>query len=427
MDMMKRIIVVAAMLLLLAALFGCGNSARVAAPPEQNVSVAETIDGVVFLDGSMSMQGFVNFPAATEYVDAIKNIEQALTLGWKNENLAYYRFGDRLQHIDDEDRLRFAGYGFYGDLQTRLDVMVNDSDKEKLNFIVSDFLQTDQDFQKLVTAVKKNYFANGKGAALIGVKGRFKGAVYDIGLAKEQFYYYSGDDKGRFRPFYILVLGEQREVERFCRYYDQALAKDIDRKVICLTDDLGGGKLEAEAVDYSKLDSIKTYAAVDDILAAGSAVPQYTLKSRPGSVYLRYDLTQGSPMVDDVQIKTALELWQEQQQGFKKMMAVTAAKAEADVRSDGFAVRIDFRPEVLPESGVYRFGLFLKPDMDSYKTMQAGLLDDWTMEDSFEISSGGVFQIDTTLELKKFIRNLSEVAYVSLHPHYKERYVYFRY
>lgn len=118
--------------------------------------------------------------------------------------------------------------------------------------------------------------------------------MYDIGLAKEQFYYYSGDDKGRFRPFYILVLGEQREVERFCRYYDQALAKDIERKVICLTDDLGGGKLEAEAVDSVSLMALRLMRAVDDILAAGSAVPQYTLKSRPGSVYLRYDLTQGS-------------------------------------------------------------------------------------------------------------------------------------
>ncbi len=49
------------------------------------------------------------------------------------------------------------------------------------------------------------------------------------------------------------------------------------------------------------------------------------------------------------------------------------------------------------------------------------------MEDSFEVDSKGIFAIDTMLDIKKFIRNLSDVAYVNLHPHYQEAYVYCRY
>lgn len=411
-----------------AVLFGCASSTKITALPEQPpVGDSDTVVGAVYLDGSMSMQGFVNFPTSTEYVDAIKNIEQALTLGWKNEKIAYYRFGDRLARINDDDRLSFAGHQFYGDLLTKLDVMVEEADSQSLSFIVSDFLQSDQDFQKLVTAVKKKYFTADKGAALIGIKGRFKGAVYDIGVNKEKFYYYSGEDKNRFRPFYILVLGDQREVERFCKYYDQSLPKEFDRRIICMTDDLGNGNLVAEAVDYSKPADIKTYAAVDDILPSAVVAPQYQLKSRPGSIYLQYTLPQNGLAASDVQIKSSMDEWQEADKSFKKIMAVTAVKATAEHNNSGFTIRLDLRPEALPHSGIYRYGLLLRPENKEYRELQAAILKDWKMEDSFKTTDGGVFNIDTTLELKKFVRNLADVAYVSLRPHYEESYVYFRY
>ena len=187
-EMMKSMITVAAMLVVLMALLGCGSSVQVAPPPERTVSDNNNIECAVFFDGSMSMQGFVNFPVATEYVDAINNIEQTLTVGWKNENITYYRFGDKVQKIDARERLSFARTDFYGDLLTQLDKIVLATNTRNLNIIVSDFLQTDQDFQKLVTAIKADYLRNGRGAALIGVKSRFKGYVYDVGLNKEQFY-----------------------------------------------------------------------------------------------------------------------------------------------------------------------------------------------------------------------------------------------
>ena len=425
--MMKRIITAAVMLVLLAVFSGCGSSAQVTPPPEPKISDHDTIECAVFLDGSMSMQGFVNFPVVTEYVDAINNIEQALTLGWKNENISWYRFGDRVQRIDERDRLVFARTGFYGDLLTQLDRIVNATNTEQLNVIVSDFLQTDQDFQKLVTALKADCLSNGKGAALIGVKSRFKGYVYDIGLNNEQFYYASGDDKNQFRPFYMLVLGDQRAVERFCRHYEQALADNIDRRIICWTDDLGAGRLEAEPVDYKKLTGIKTYAAVDDILTMNADIPQYELRERGGSVYLLYRLPEGQVWSQKLQTRYQCAQWHEQQREFKKMMPELIAGTETETRGNGISVRLDLQPEVLTSGGIYRLGLFVQPENDSYRQMQAMKLEGWNMEDSFEVDSKGVFQVDTTLDIKKFVRGLSDVAYVNLHPHYQEAYVYCRY
>lgn len=426
-EMMKRMITAAAMLVVLMALLGCGSSVQVAPPPERTVSDNNNIECAVFFDGSMSMQGFVNFPVATEYVDAINNIEQTLTLGWKNENITYYRFGDRIQKIDARDRLMFARSGFYSDLLTQLDEIVHATNNRNLNIIVSDFLQTDQDFQKLVTAIKADYLCNGRGAALIGVKSRFKGYVYDVGLNKEQFYYSSGEEQKNFRPFYLLVLGEQRSVEKFCSYYKQGLANAIDYKLICWIDDLGAGKLETAAVDYKQLAGIKTYAAVDDILAMGAEVPQYELQERQGSVYLLYRLPQSQLLGQELEVKCHYELWNNEDHKFRRTFSELVASSEAEVRSEGVSLRLDLQPGVLQSGGVYRVGLLLQPDSDIYKKLQLSKLDDWKMEDSFEVGGKGSFAIDTMLDIKKFIRNLSDVAYVNLHPHYQEVYVYCRY
>lgn len=425
--MKKRIMAVVTLLFFLAAVLGCYGSVQVASPPEQTVGSNSMIDCAVFLDDSMSMQGFVNFPVPSEYVDAVNNVEQTLTMGWKNESTAYYRFGNSVQRIEGGDRLRFVKTDFYSGLLTQLDRIVRTTNTKKLNVIVSDFLQTDQDFQKLVTVVKTDYLSRGQGAALIGVKSRFKGYVYDVGLNNEQFYYSSGEDKKQFRPVYLLVLGEQYAVQRFCSYYEQALPDGIDSIVICWTADLGGGRLAAEPVNYKGLAGIKTYAAVDDILPPGAQIPQYELRDRTGSVYLLYDLLERPALGQTLQVECKSEVWDEAQGYFRPNMEELVVGTVAETRGGGISVRLDLQPVVLRNGGIYRLCLLIYPDSDTYRQLQTVKLDGWKMEDSFEINSSGVFEIDTTLELKKFVRNLSNVAYNTLHPHYRAAYVYCRY
>ena len=216
-------------------------------------------------------------------------------------------------------------------------------------------------------------------------------------------------------------------MEKFCSYYKQGLANAIDYKLICWIDDLGAGKLETAAVDYKQLAGIKTYAAVDDILAMGAEVPQYELQERQGSVYLLYRLPQSQLLGQELEVKCHYELWNNEDHKFRRTFSELVASSEAEVRSEGVSLRLDLQPGVLQSGGVYRVGLLLQPDSDIYKKLQLSKLDDWKMEDSFEVGSKGSFAIDTMLDIKKFIRNLSDVAYVNLHPHYQEVYVYCRY
>ena len=158
-------------------------------------------------------------------------------------------------------------------------------------------------------------------------------------------------------------------------------------------------------MDYKKLTGIKTYAAVDDILTMNAAIPQYELRERAGSVYLLYSLPDGQVWSQKLQTRYQCEQWHEQQLGFKKMMPELITGTETETRGNGISVRLDLQPEVLTSGGIYRLGLFVQPENDSYRQMQAMELEGWNMEDSFEVDSKGVFQVDTTLDIK----NLSAV------------------
>ena len=58
----------------------------------------------------------------------------------------------------------------------------------------------------------------GLGLAIIAHRAPFSGTVYDVGPTQAHFPWISGNDPSRFRPFYVLVIGQERQV---ARYLDQ--------------------------------------------------------------------------------------------------------------------------------------------------------------------------------------------------------------
>ena len=72
----------------------------VEAPPKISYAKSDAISADIYLDGTTSMYGYVNYPGGTIYADAVKDIDRTITENWKNDSIKYIKFGDNFQEMD---------------------------------------------------------------------------------------------------------------------------------------------------------------------------------------------------------------------------------------------------------------------------------------------------------------------------------------
>ena len=79
-----------ALLLCMLALAGCGaKTAQVAVPEQEAAPVSKKGEVAVYMDSTLSMLGYANFPTDSEYAVALKSIEQALNVAWKESQVQF--------------------------------------------------------------------------------------------------------------------------------------------------------------------------------------------------------------------------------------------------------------------------------------------------------------------------------------------------
>jgi hypothetical protein len=194
--------------------------------PEPELKVVEkaaNVDMDVFIDGTYSMSGFVNYANRTVYGEALKEIERTARGLWKNENITYIKFGDEFQKLSREQFLQCEHTGFYDQKDTSLQNVVDRIDEKKISIIVTDLFQTDQDVENLLLSIKKKGLAVGDSAvAILGMKSQFNGKIYDVGKNKVAFDYVSTNESN-FRPFYFLVFGRDYDVREFILAFRESM------------------------------------------------------------------------------------------------------------------------------------------------------------------------------------------------------------
>ena len=68
---MKKLVLLICFFVLTIALYGCGQtSGKVDKPPIASVKHSKSIDVDIYLDGTYSMSGYVNFSVSTVYIDS---------------------------------------------------------------------------------------------------------------------------------------------------------------------------------------------------------------------------------------------------------------------------------------------------------------------------------------------------------------------
>lgn len=282
---MKRIAIFIILTLFTILLYGCSNNnngGRDIAKPEVTVSgKSDNIDAVIYIDGTFSMAGYVNHEGNSIYSDSLKNIERTITSGWKQEKIQYVKFGDSLQDLSREQFLRSNRVSFYQEKDTSLQKVVEAMDPDKLNIMITDLFQTNQDIDSLIIAMKRACFVDSsRGVALIGIKSQFNGKIYDIGKNMLSVSYTNNNEVDSYRPFYLLVIGKETDVRAFAESYTKNFDDNKLIKMSLLSKHIGTNtKLTAgKAVKNDKKERIANMAQISTILGSHSDILQYRLK-----------------------------------------------------------------------------------------------------------------------------------------------------
>ena len=139
---MKKYLLYLMLLITAFAFFGCSPKKELKkAIPDPEIKVMNKTDKLVmdiYLDGTYSMAGYVNFPSTTVYTNAIKEIERTVSSAWRNEDIQYIRFGDNFEKLSRNQFLGFDKISFYDQKDTSLQKVVDSMDGNKINVIVTE-------------------------------------------------------------------------------------------------------------------------------------------------------------------------------------------------------------------------------------------------------------------------------------------------
>ncbi len=185
------------------------------APPEhpmQAETVPEKIPVDIYWDATYSMQGYTTLSAGNLYRTLPAHLGD---IGDAMGGVKFFRFGETVRPLAGREHLRFADASYYDEVITATHRAIDAADPKHLSVIVTDLFESDADWSNVTQKLKEKFFAQHHAVALIGIRNSFKGDVFDVGLNAAKYFYDSGNDPTKFRPFYMLVMGPDPKVRDF--------------------------------------------------------------------------------------------------------------------------------------------------------------------------------------------------------------------
>jgi len=450
-------------------LCGCGSklgsNQALESPQIPNYKKSETVDFDIYLDGTTSMYGYVNYPGSTIYVDAIKNIERTASENWKKETTNYIKFGDDFKKMSRDEFLQMDKVPFYDQKDTSLQKVIEQCDDKKINVIVSDLFQTNQDIDSLLMSLKNKCLSTNKALAVIGMRSQFNGKIFDVGKNLSSFDYASNDDQKSYRPFYVLVFGNENDVRHFVLSYSKKMPTNAQLQSAFFASNIGiensmeADKLTSKEVPEKKdkKTKIAPLAEISNLVPDGH-VKQYRLKtseklSQADIRIFSKDIIGKCPDEYSIQIDK-VEQWtangstgQEKSGLLDKIKGSSKTKSaysfeeikvdnffKGEVTSVGlkngvanFAITLTVDPACIQKkTGKYRVNFSLIPTKEKYNAM-CNVFNSWNFEDNQIGEDPATFSSmgSKTLNITKFITNLSNLNYELNQPGIHNNYVYF--
>lgn len=252
--------VVAIVLLLALICGGCGDETLPKAP---NASSAPTPLGTemtmdIYWDATVSMQGFTRLAAGNIY-RSLPDTLGAWQGNWGEEtkcDVHFFRFGDAIAPVEGREYRAFVNPEIYTEKITSFGNVLDEANPEHLSLVVTDLFESDADWGNISQKLREKYFSRHLTVAVIGVKNSFSGDIFDIGLDAAHFYYDSGDDPARFRPFYLFVMGSEAQVRAFLTKWEKEFPFDTDVNCVVFSEHFTAARNVLTLADATKKSNI---------------------------------------------------------------------------------------------------------------------------------------------------------------------------
>ena len=193
----------------------------------------------VYFDFTPSMQGFINESLPTKYMLSIPIIEEALmNSGMLNSDVItnYYKFGIKPIPISREEYLSVRSSNFYKlnenkeNIKTQIDSVLKTANINNFLLIVTDLFEEEEDIVEVSKILIDKFLGNQKAFGIIGIRSEFNGIIYDLGIKDLRIKYVSGEtDKNKFRPFYILMLGNPEDISNYYATFENLFSEQISK------------------------------------------------------------------------------------------------------------------------------------------------------------------------------------------------------
>ena len=256
---------------------GCGSdneSSKLPNFPAAPVEVKnEKFDIDVYLDATVSMQGYTTLAAGNLYRTLPDMLDE---LGSSMGAIKFYSFGAKIKPLEGREYRKFTTPEPYVETITAISNVVDAADTSHLSVIVTDLFESDADWSNVVQKIRGKFFENNLAVGVIGIKNSFKGKIFDVGLNAATFDYDSFDYPHKFRPFYLLIMGNEFNVKYFMEKFKDRQNLPNDTEYLLLVKNLSA--VSNSLVDQEVLEMDNMFRE-DKYDAAKEGIREFGIKS----------------------------------------------------------------------------------------------------------------------------------------------------
>jgi hypothetical protein len=203
-----------------AALTSCGGKVVCEPPPalgQTSIIATPNVPTDVFIDATLSMQGFITDGSLSYYQQSMPMLERAVIRNGGQIN--FFKFGTDIAELPGRSYGDAERRAFYGDgsinKKTLIEKVLDRANPDSLTIIVTDLFQERADINQLSEKIKNKFIAADRAVGVLAVRSQYSGKIFDVGSNNYSFTYSSGAEPDTLRPFYLLALGRHADIANY--------------------------------------------------------------------------------------------------------------------------------------------------------------------------------------------------------------------
>ena len=319
------------------------------------LTLAERVNVDIYFDATVSMRGYTTLAAGNVY----RTLPDLLgDLGNSMGEAKFYAFGENVRELAGREHRKFSSPEPYVELITAVHNVIDKADSTHLSVIVTDLFESDADWSNISKKINDKFFANHMAVAVIGIRNSFSGEIFDVGLNAAKFQYNSYDYPYRFRPFYLLIMGQESAVKNFMTKFKERQTMPNDTNYLLLSENLS-----EVSNDFSKmaLQTMENFFVNEKINLADKSVREFGVdkfnESASFSLDFNYNPPLGACPLDMANVNPEVKIFGLNDEGWELLPNADAKITLTPVagQDNAYTVQLTIMPEETLREGEINF------------------------------------------------------------------------